>query len=139
MDLITSVRWIGFFWGAMDAFYIFFVIFSSLKRGVAPFFSDFTAALANMDQWGGGLEFIVWMGLVTQLSLVASSVLLCLGSACAVYVAGIQTPFRILFIVPSFSLILLLPDTSTAVWLSLIVASEVAKVWSLWWLWKNRD
>ncbi|WP_369988414.1 hypothetical protein [Pseudomonas xanthosomatis] len=139
MNLITSVRWVGVSWGALDAFYIFFVIFSSLKRGVTPFVSDFAAALANMDQWGGGLEFMVWMGLVTQLSLVASSVLLCLGRACAVYVAGIQTPFRILFIVPSFSLILLLPDTSTAVWLSLIVASEVAKVWSLWWLWKNRD
>lgn len=138
MGLRRSTRLVGLFWGGMDAFYISFVVFSSLNRGVTPFLSDLNSALANMEQWGGGLELMIWMGLVVQISLVASSILLCLGRVSGVYLAGIQFPFRIFFIIPSFSLILLLPDTSTWIWLTLVVASEGAKVWSLWWLWRRR-
>lgn len=138
MDLTKSTRLVGLLWGGMDAFYISLVVFNSLNRGVTPFVSDFNSALANMEQWGGGLEFMIWMGLAVQLSLVASSILLCLGDVSGVYLASVQFPFRIFFIIPSFSLILLLPDTSTWIWLTLVVASEGAKVWSLWWLWRSR-
>lgn len=138
MDLTKSTRLVGLLWGGMDAFYISFVVFNSLNRGVTPFVSDFNSALANMEQWGGGLEFMIWMALAVQLSLVASSILLCLGNVSGVYLASVQFPFRIFFIIPSFSLILLLPDTSTWIWLTLVVASEGAKVWSLWWLWRSR-
>ncbi|NIF25433.1 hypothetical protein F3J44_03450 [Pantoea sp. Tr-811] len=138
-SLITSKRLVGFFWGVMDAFYICFVVFSALGRGVTPFLSDFESALANMEQWGGGLEFMVWMGLVTQASLVASSLMLCLGRVSGIYLAFIQIPFRVFFVIPSFMLILLLPDTNTWIWLSLVAASEGAKAWSLWWLWRHRS
>ena len=138
MDLTKSTRLVGLLWGGMDAFYISFVVFNSLNRGVTPFVSDFNSALANMEQWGGGLEFMIWMGLVVQLSLVASSILLCLGNVSGVYLAGVQLPFRIFFIIPSLSLILLMTDTSTWIWLTLVVASEGAKIWSLWWLWRSR-
>ncbi len=136
-DLTKPTRWVGLFWGGMDAFYIAFVLFSSLDRGVTPFVSDFNSALANMERWGGGLEFMLWMGLMAQISLVASSILLCLGRASGVYLAGIQFPFRILFIIPSFPLILLLSDTGAGTWISLFAASEGAKIWSLWWLWRR--
>lgn len=131
-------RSVELFWAGMDAFYIFFVVFSSFNRGVIPFVSDFSSALDNMEHWGGGLEFMVWMGLVAQISLMASSLLLFLGRVWGVYLAAIQLPFRVFFVIPSFALILLLPDVGTWVWLSLITASEVAKSWSLWWLWRRR-
>jgi hypothetical protein len=138
MDLTKPTRLVGLLWGGMDAFYVSFVVFSSLSRGVTPFVSDLNSALANMEHWGGGLEFMIWMGLVVQISLIASSILLCLGRVSGLYLAGVQIPFRIFFIIPSFSLILLLPDTSTWIWLTLLVASEGAKAWSLWWLWRRR-
>lgn len=138
MDLTKSTRLVGLLWGGMDAFYVSFVVFSSLNRGVTPFVSDLNSALANMEQWGGGLEFLIWMGLMVQISLIASSLLLCLGRVSGLYLAGVQIPFRIFFIIPSFSLILLLPDTSTWIWLTITVASEGAKAWSLWWLWRRR-
>ena len=137
MDLTKSTRLVGLLWGGMDAFYIFFVVVSSLNRGVTPFVSDLNSALANMEQWGGGLEVMVWMGLIVQVSLVVSSILLCMGRRSGRYLAFVQFPFRILFIVPSFSLFLLLPDTSTWVWLSLFAASEGAKILSLWWFWRR--
>lgn len=137
IGLIRSTRLVGLFWGSMDAFYISFVVVSSLNRGVTPFVSDFNSALANMEQWGGGLEFMVWMGLIVQVSLVASSLLLCMGRRSGCYLALVQFPFRVLFIVPSISLFLLLPDTSAWVWLSLFAASEGAKILSLWWFWRR--
>ena len=131
-------RFVELFWGGMDAFYIVFVVLGSFNRGVTPFVSDFKSALENMAHWGGGLEFMVWMGLVAQVSIIASSLLLFLGGVLGVYLAAIQLPFRVFFVIPSFALILLLPDVSTWVWLSLIAASEGAKAWSLWWLWRRR-
>ena len=122
----------------MDAFYIGFVVLSSLSRGVIPFIGDFNSALENMERWGGGLEFMLWMGLVTQLSVLVSGVLFCWGRSSAVYLAVVQIPFRILFVIPSISLILLLSDTSTWVWLGFIVFSEGVKGYSLWWLWRKR-
>ncbi|CAI3810462.1 hypothetical protein GLGCALEP_06027 [Pseudomonas sp. MM221] len=54
MDLTKSTRLVGLLWGGMDAFYVSFVVFSSLNRGVTPFVSDLNSALANMEQWGEG-------------------------------------------------------------------------------------
>ena len=136
---MKSKRLVSLVWGGMDAFYICFVVFSALGRGVTPFVGDLESALANMEQWGGGLEFMIWMGLITQISVAASSILLCLARASGVYLAVIQMPFRVLFIIPSFALILLLPDINNWIWWSLVAASEGVKAWSLWWLWKKRD
>lgn len=60
IGLIRSTRLVGLFWGGMDAFYISFVVVSSLNRGLTPFVSDFNSALANMEQWGEGLSS--WCG-----------------------------------------------------------------------------
>ena len=67
-------------------FTFFFVVFSALDRGRIPFISDFKSALANMENWGGGLEFLLWMGLAVQTSLVVSSILLCLGGGCPEFI-----------------------------------------------------
>lgn len=123
----------------MDAFYVCFVVVASLRRGVIPFLSDVDAALTTMGDWGGGLEVLIWMGVFVQLSVVASGILLYQGRTSGVYLAAAQMPFRILFVVPSVSVILLLPGISTWLWLSLLVASEGVKGWSLWWLWRSRN
>jgi len=136
VSVIESRRWVGFFWGSMDAFYVGFVVVAGLNRGVTPFFSDFDSALSNMERCGGGLEILVWIGLIAQLSIAVSSVLLCWGRRAGVYLAFAQLPFRLFFVIPSLSLILLLPDISAWLWLCVLAACEGTKGWSLWWLWR---
>lgn len=137
MPTIHLRRPILLFWSAMDAFYVCFLIISSVRRGDVPFWSDLNAALVNMQNWGGGLEVLVWLGWITQLSVVVSGVLFYLGCRRALHLALVQIPFRVLFIVPSIALIVLIPDLSAGLWLGLLMLSEAVKGWSLWWLWRN--
>jgi len=124
------------FWSAMDAFYIGFVLFSSLRRGAIPLWTDLNDALGNMNNWGGGLEVMIWIGLAVQLSVVVSCVLFYRGGRSAIYFAAVQFPFRAFFIVPSVSVFLMVPalvaGLSNWVWACLLVASELAKAVSLW-------
>lgn len=126
----------------MDAFYICFHVLRSMERGAIPFWTDFEDALSNMQIWGGGLELVVWLGLVLQLSLIATCALFFMRCRLAVYLAMVQIPFRIFFIVPSISTILLLPmlasSISNWVWIGLMLTSEAAKGWCLLWLWRKR-
>jgi len=126
------------FWGGMDAFYICLYVVRSASRGTVPFWTDFNEALVSMQNWGGGLEPLIWLGLILQLSLFATCVLFCLRCRVAVYLAIVQMPLRIFFIIPSISTILLWPmlvsSISNSVWLGLMLLSEGGKGWSLWWL-----
>jgi len=138
MPVFNARRSTLLFWSAMDAFYICFVLFSSLRRGAIPFWTDLNEALTNMRNWGGGLEVMIWLGLAVQLSVVVSCVLFYRGGRSAIYFAAVQIPFRALFIVPSVSILLMVPTLiaglSNWVWACLLVASELAKALSLWWL-----
>jgi len=75
MPVLNARRSALLFWSAMDAFYICFVLFSSLRRGAIPLWTDLDDALTNMRNWGGGLEVMIWLGLAIQLSVVVSCVL----------------------------------------------------------------
>ncbi|MCO6692448.1 hypothetical protein KMZ27_25995 [Pseudomonas shirazica] len=76
------------FWGGMDAFYICLYVFRSTERVAIPFWTDFKDALSNMQIWGGGLELIVWLGLILQLSLIATCGLLLMRCRLAVYLGN---------------------------------------------------
>ncbi|MNI98803.1 hypothetical protein D3C73_1577210 [compost metagenome] len=58
-----------------------------------------------------------------------------------VFLALVQMPFRFFFIVPSVSVVLLLPmvvaGINNWIWVGLLLASEAFKGWSIWWLWRN--
>ena len=138
MPALNARRSTLLFWSAMDAFYICFLLFSSLRRGVVPLWTDLNDALINMRNWGGGLEVMLWLGLAVQLSVIVSSVLLYRGGRSAIYFAAVQIPFRAFYIVPSVSIFLMVPTLiaglSNWVWACLLVTSELAKALSLWWL-----
>lgn len=133
-----SRRLVQLLWGCMDAFYICFVVFASLRRGAIPFLTDFNTALTNVRNWGEGLEALIWIGAVAQISVLASCVLFYMGRTAGIYLAVAQIPLRVLFVIPSVSVVLLFSEVSTWFWMSLVLASEGVKIWSLWWLWNGR-
>ena len=135
---LCAHRLVYLFWSGMDAFYICLYVVRSAYRGAVPFWTDFNDAMVSMQNWGGGLELLVWLSLILQLSLFATCVLFFLCCRVAIYLALVQTPFRVFFVVPSASTILLWPmlvsGISNSVWLGLMLLSEGCKGWSLWWL-----
>ena len=52
-----KIRLIQMLWGGMDALYVAFLVYGSLKRGRVPILGDFYSGLESMQCWGGGLEF----------------------------------------------------------------------------------
>ncbi|MGE8168772.1 hypothetical protein ACQKO7_11295 [Pseudomonas putida] len=125
-------------WGALDIIYVLILVAGSVSRGMVPFLSDFNAALENVRRWGGDFEFFVWVGGALQISVLATGILLCCGKKLGIYLALAQIPFRLFFLIPSVSVILLLPTINPWLWAGLLIASELAKAYSLWWYWKGR-
>lgn len=125
-------------WSAFDVLYALFVIHMSIRRGDVPFIDGLLAGLDNMQRWGGGLDILIWGGFITQLSVIASAFLLGLNRFEGILLSAVQLPFRLLFIVPSVSVLLLFTVDSNWVWWSLMLLSEFAKAVSLRWLWKTR-
>lgn len=133
-----KIRLIQKLWGGMDALYLAILVYGSLKRGRVPILGDFYSALENMQRWGGGLEFLIWLGAALQVSVIVTCVLFLTGRTCTLYLAVVQLPGRLIFAIPSFSLLLVIPGVNAWLWMVIFLAFEAIKVWSLWWLWRNR-
>lgn len=136
----SSVRLRNFlylFWAGMDAFYICLYCLRSAARGDVPFWSDFQSGLEVIRSWGGP-EVLIWAGLVLQGSVVVSCIGLYAGEKWAVYLAMLQIPFRYFYIVPSVSIVLVLPmiiaEINNWIWVAGLLSSELVKGLSLWWL-----
>lgn len=136
----SSVRlrhFLYLFWAGMDAFYICLYCLRSAARGDVPFWSDFQSGLEVIRSWGGP-EVLIWAGLVLQGSVVVSCIGLYAGKNWAVYLAMLQIPFRYFFIVPSVSIVLVLPmiiaEINNWIWGAGLLSSELVKGLSLWWL-----
>ncbi|WP_232108668.1 MULTISPECIES: hypothetical protein [Pseudomonas] len=135
-----KLRAIHLLWASMDTFYIILYILRNVARGAIPFWSDLNSGLEVARSWGGS-GLVIWIGLFLQLSVIVT----CMGffrcQKFVVFLALVQIPFRFFFIVPSVSVILLLPmvvaGINNWIWVGLLLASEAFKGWSIWWLWRN--
>ena len=54
-------------------------VYGSLKRGRVPILGDFYSGLESMQCWGGGLEFLIWLGAAVQISVIVTCVLFLAG------------------------------------------------------------
>lgn len=81
------------------------------------------------------------MGLIAHFSVIVTCVLFAAGWRVGYYLAMVQIPFRVLFLIPSISTLLILPKliADLVPWLMLVVGSEMVKGWSLWWLFQDED
>ncbi|WEK31472.1 MAG: hypothetical protein P0Y58_04555 [Candidatus Pseudomonas phytovorans] len=139
---INKQRSIYFLWASMDAFYIILYVLRNVVRGALPFWSDLNSGLEVVRSWGGS-SFVIWIGLFLQISVIVTCVGFFKYQKIVIFLALVQIPFRLFFIVPSISVVLLLPmvvaGINNWIWVGLLLASEAIKGWSIWWLWRTSE
>ena len=117
------------FWGWMDIALIAVLGAGYLRRGQVPLIHDLTTAAGTAELYGSPLPIVMTsVGVAGGLSLAASAYLLLRGRDAGRYIAFAQTPLRCTLIMPP-SLVTLL---------SLILGTEVLKIWTLRRRWTNK-
>lgn len=131
------------FWGAMDAIYLVRYWVTSAVEGRVPYLSDIESALWVLRDHSVLQIYTFALVMLLQISIVASCFLFLLSSEKARWLVYLQTPLRLVFFIPSISLLLigaqLVPGYSVVVMAVLVVASEAMKVWSVWRWGKESD
>lgn len=122
-------------WGGLDGIYIAWYFLGSFLNGRIPFFSDITSAMDILVDHGLVQVYMFVFHLILQVSIVLSCALFFSQKNQVKWFVYLQTPLRIIFIVPSVSILLmgarLLPDSNVFFIAALVVLSEAAKVWSV--------
>ncbi|CAM3790180.1 hypothetical protein D3C81_833330 [compost metagenome] len=122
----------------MDAFFIVLYVQGSLRRGQILYYTDAQNMIGLLQDHGIFAKWLAGMSFTLHLSIIVSCLLLLAGRKSGVYLGLLQIPFRLMFMVPSISILLVWAKLSPAysLWLMLVlvIASEVVKAGSLWWL-----
>ncbi|WP_143517936.1 hypothetical protein [Pseudomonas lundensis] len=120
-------------WGGLDIFYVLWYSLGSWKEGHIPYLTDLSRVMGLGEQLGGvllGVGLVSW-GL--QISIALSGVLFVCGYRPARYLGFAQIPFRVFFLYPSVSLLLVVAGhLPSLLVVAFVVGSEVLKAWSLW-------
>lgn len=120
-------------WGGLDIFYVLWYSLSSWKEGRVPYLADLSNVIGLGDQLGSFLVGIALLSWGLQISIVLSGVLFVCGYRPARYLGFAQIPFRVLFLYPSVSLLLVVAGyLPSLLMVAFVVGSEVLKAWSLW-------
>lgn len=123
------------FYGILDVVLIAWVVFSAIRIGEIPIVTNLMESLAIASSFGtpfGGALAI--SAFVVFMSLFASGPLLIFLKRAGVYLAFLQAPFRVLWIIqPSFFFLALAKGAGLFYWvqIGLVLALEVFKVVSL--------
>ncbi|MFK3972208.1 hypothetical protein ACI2KS_15925 [Pseudomonas sp. NPDC087358] len=123
-------------WGLFDAMYIARYIFISLSTDRVPYVEDFNGGLELLEAQGEYSKVFAVMVWGFELSILLSCVLFIARCGAARWVAWFQIPFRLIFLVPSVSIIFMGPDLTEGydigLLLLLLFSSECLKGWTLW-------
>lgn len=129
-------RHVCLFWGIMDALYLAHYLWANITRQRLPFISDVLDFTHHYAEQGGGIWLVVIfiLSMITTLSLVLSAILLLMGRTKVFGLIVLQTPLRLLLVIPSITFLPWLFATFShrgiAVAISLLILSEVIKVGS---------
>jgi hypothetical protein len=132
--LLDNSRLVLWAWGAFDVLYVVIYVVSSAHGGKLPYYTDLVATINNLVHHAGILTGImIVVSWLLQISILFSAILLLLAISKAKSLCYLQTPFRILFMVPSIPMItyFLGGIYGTAIFLILLLVSEFLKVYSL--------
>lgn len=136
MDTVTARKYVWWGWGTLDVLYLLNYAMKSILQDRLPFYSDALSALKIFDDHGSYSAVFIALGWGLQLSLVASGILLLRRHKWGQRLVWLQLPFRLLLFVPSASVLFYYTAPhflmGSTVFIALVVAAELAKVWSLW-------
>jgi len=131
------------FWGLMDLGFLLACTYWGLK--IALNIPQENLALLIWVSTGGGNKIVIatLLGfLLLCASILVSMIMLFVQHRFASLLGYIQVPFRLIMLTPSLPfipwLISLIELKNMAIALSLLVASEILKVASLWWVGKSK-
>lgn len=128
-------RYVYFFWGFFDALYICFYTYKSIEGNRIPFFSDASDMVSLATNYGYPAIIYSLLSFSLHLSIIFSAILLIRNAKKTRTLCYIQIPFRIFFIVPSFSIIILgisfFDSYNIIAIYFLVILSEALKVFSL--------
>lgn len=125
------------FWGVLDAVFLIWYAFGSFQSGKIPYYTDLLSTIDILSVHGGSLATVMAsMSWLLQASIIVSMVMLLTGNLKVKILCYIQIPFRLIFIVPSVSLILIaasyMDGLGTIFILILLAVSETLKAYTLW-------
>ncbi|WP_369988412.1 hypothetical protein [Pseudomonas xanthosomatis] len=111
-------------------------VLRSLLAQRVPFYSDALSAIELIDDHGSYAMFLVALGWGLQLSIIASCILLLRRNEWARRLVWAQLPLRLFLFAPSATVLFaysgIYSASGSMMLIALVVVSELAKVWSLW-------
>ncbi|MFW0757278.1 hypothetical protein ACN1C3_21510 [Pseudomonas sp. H11T01] len=129
----SSVWWI---WGILDALSVAWYVVSSVRHNRVPYLTDMFDAFELLQDQGPVQAVIVAVSWALQLSIIVSALLFLTRRSEAKWLGFAQIPLRLIFLVPSISVVLLgaqiFPGYSPMLMMALIVGSEIVKGGTLW-------
>jgi hypothetical protein len=130
-----KTKWLYWFWGAMDFFYIFRFGYLNFSQGKVPFYSDIQSYVKLRVEHELTSDALFLLSIFLNVSIVVSMALFFIGSRKTPYLIYVQMPLRLLLAVPSLSVFLWLSKaagaTSTIWFVSLLLFSEIVKLLSI--------
>lgn len=136
LRLTASAERVFLGWGLFDAIYIARYLVFSVIAGKIPYIDDFNRGielLADHGMYARILSILVWG---VELSIVLSCILFLGRWRAARVVAWVQMPFRLIFVIPSVSILFIGLDIKErygiGLMLLLLLLSECLKGWTLW-------
>ncbi|HEN8800484.1 hypothetical protein [Pseudomonas sp. CM27] len=131
-------RWVLRLWGGLDALYVLLYVAGSIRRGHLPVVTDLQRMLGFLAEQGLLTMVLMVMNVFLQVSIIFSAVFFLGSRKVGVYVGLAQIPWRLLFAVPSLSVLLiwagLVPEYNRWLMFCAIVLSELIKGGTLLWL-----
>lgn len=136
MENIKRYNFVFLIWALFDFLHIAIYSINSYRLGNVPYITDIISTMENIHSHGGavtgGVFILSW---ILQLSIIVSLAMLLMMRGKVKILCYFQTPFRLLFLVPSVSIIVpflsLFEEISTIIVITTIIFSEALKVYSL--------
>ena len=124
------------FWGGMDLFYLLQFIGWNIYHQRVPLYDDILSFLPLLQTWGSAAAWLFTLHFILTISIPASMILFWRHSRYALWLAYAQTPLRLIFMLPSLSLVFWMlremEFKGSAFYIGFLLVSEAAKVVTLW-------
>lgn len=127
---------IFWFWGAMDAIYLAWYLITSVVGGRIPYVTDIQSAVWMLREHSVVQLYMFVLVMFLQVSIIVSCLLFFFQKKCVKWLAYLQAPLRLAFMIPSVSILLIgariAPNYNLALMAVLVIVSEIVKVWMVW-------
>jgi hypothetical protein len=143
-DKMSAIKETAKFWGVLDLLSVFWYFGWNVAHGYIPVLNDIEKVSKNINSFGlPEYKFFSYVSVLIYLSTILSGMLLVFQKKSGLIISYIQTPFRLITIIPPSIFFILWPLKSIfeipPLWLgvALIIFSETLKISTLI-LWNKR-